>query len=101
MLLMGFGNGILGISLLTSLQRMTPKEMLGRIMSLVMLASVGLQPISQALTGALIKLSLGGLFFGAGFMMLLTAVWLSLQPATRTDHMVFADKYVNPATEPK
>ncbi len=101
MLLIGFGNGILGISLITSLQRMTPKEMLGRVMSLVMLAGVGLQPISQALTGALIKLSLGGLFFGAGILMLLTAVWLGLQPATRTAHQVFGDKYANPATEPK
>lgn len=96
MLVIGAGNGVLEISLITSLQRMTPKEMLGRVMSLVMLASVGLQPISQALTGAFIKLGLDRLFFGAGIMMLLVALWLALQPVTRTAHKVFTEQFANP-----
>jgi MFS family permease len=83
MLVMGTCNGILAITLITSLQRKTPKEMLGRVMSLVMLAGVGLQPISQALTGAFIKVSLSGLFYGAGILMALVAVWLALQPVVR------------------
>ena len=58
------------------------------MMSLVMLAGVGLVPISHALTGALIKLSLVGLFIGAGMLMLLVAVWLALQPVTRTIHQL-------------
>ena len=80
LLVMGVCNGILAITLITSLQRKTPKEMLGRVMSLVMLASVGLQPISQALTGVVIKLSLTWLFYGAGILMALVAVWLAVQP---------------------
>ena len=74
--------------MITFLQRKTPKEMLGRVMSMVMLAGVGLVPISQALTGAFIKLSLTGLFVGAGSLMLLVTVWMALQPLTRTIHQM-------------
>jgi hypothetical protein len=66
------------------LQRQTPKEMLGRVMSLIMLASVGLVPVSQALTGGLLKLSLTGVFLGAGGLVLVMALWLALQPALKT-----------------
>jgi MFS family permease len=84
LMVMGICNGILAITLITALQRKTPKEMLGRVMSLVMLASVGLQPVSQAITGALIKVSLSGLFYGAGILMALVALWLAVQPVMRT-----------------
>jgi MFS family permease len=80
---LGVGNGVLAITLITFLQRQTPKEMLGRVMGLVMLAGVGLVPISQALTGGLIKVSLTGLFTLAGILMLLVALWLARQSATR------------------
>jgi MFS family permease len=91
LLIVGLGNGVLGITLITFLQRKTPKEMLGRVMSLVLLAGVGLQPISQALTGALIKLSLTVVFVGTGILMLLVAIWLALQPVTRTIHQVLTE----------
>jgi hypothetical protein len=88
LLVVGLGNGVLGITLVTFLQRKTPKEMLGRVMSLVLLAGVGLVPISQALTGAFIKLSLTGLFVGTGILILLVAVWLALQPVIRSIHQL-------------
>lgn len=88
LLIIGVGNGVLEITVVTSIQRMTPKEMLGRVMSLILLAGVGLVPISQALSGAFIKLSLTGLFVGAGILMLLVAIWLALQPVTPTIHRV-------------
>jgi len=88
LLIVGLGNGVLEITMITFLQRKTPKEMLGRVMGMVMLAGVGLVPISQALTGAFIKLSLTGLFVGAGGLMLLVTVWMALQPLTRTIHQV-------------
>jgi MFS family permease len=81
LLLVGTGNGCLGISLITSMQRQTPKAMLGRVMSLVMLAGVGLVPVSQALTGALLKLTISGVFAGAGVLILATAVWLAFHPS--------------------
>jgi MFS family permease len=92
LLVLGIGNGVLAITLMTFLQRQTPKEMLGRVMSLVMLAGVGLVPISQALSGALIKLSLAGVFVGAGILILMVAVWLALQPAMHSIDQMFADK---------
>ncbi len=91
MLVVGAGDGVLGIALITFLQQKTPKELLGRVMSLVMLAGVGLQPISQALTGAVIKGSLTGLFFAAGGLMVITALWLALQPVTRTIPRLMAE----------
>jgi MFS family permease len=97
MLVMGTGNGVLSIALITFLQQKIPKEMLGRVMSLVMLASVGLQPVSQAITGALIKLSLGCLFYGAGILMALVALWLALQPATRTVYESLAEGTAGPS----
>jgi MFS family permease len=94
MLVMGAGNGVLSIALITFLQRKTPKEMLGRVMSLVMLASLGLQPISQALTGAAIKASLAGLFAGVGILMMIVTLWLAFQPATRTIHQVLTKSLI-------
>jgi MFS family permease len=88
--LVGIGNGVVAIALITFLQQSTPKEMLGRVMSLVTLAGVGLAPISQALTGVLTKFSLSYMFVGAGILMLLTAVWLALQPVTRNIHQILA-----------
>jgi MFS family permease len=81
---LGIGNGVLAITLITFLQRQSPKEMLGRVMSLVMLAGVGLVPVSQALTGMLIKMNLTGLFAVTGILMLLIAMWLAVQPVMRT-----------------
>jgi hypothetical protein len=57
--------------------------MLGRVMSLVTFASAGLVPVSQAMSGALIKLSFGGLFVGAGSLMIVIALWSAVAPAMR------------------
>jgi MFS family permease len=88
LLIVGVGNGVLEISVITSIQRMTPKDMLGRVMSLILLAGVGLVPVSQALSGAFIKLSLTGLFVGAGILMLIVSIWLALQPVTPNIHQM-------------
>ena len=79
----GIGNGYVNVYAITFLQRRAPREMLGRVMSLVMFASAGLVPVSQALSGALIKLNFSGLFLGAGGLMIVVALWASLTPATR------------------
>ncbi len=97
LLVIGVGNGVLGITLISFLQMNTPKEMLGRVMSLVMLAGVGLVPISQAMAGGLIKLSLEFVFIGAGVLMALVAGWLAFQPITRTIHELLAEPPTAPA----
>jgi MFS family permease len=77
---LGIGNGYLAIILITFLQRRTPTEMLGRMMSLVLLSNVGLGPISQAASGAVSNISLEALFIGAGALIFLTGLWSAFQP---------------------
>lgn len=84
MLLLGLGNGYFTIILFTSIQTRSPETMLGRIMSLLMLASSGLVPISQALAGLVITWNLSLLFVLAGGFIVLVACWTALQPALRT-----------------
>jgi MFS family permease len=76
-LMMGIGNGYLALSYITLIQQQSPPFMLGRVMSLLMLANLGLTPLSQAVAGGLITLSLPGVFIGAGLLILLVGVWAS------------------------
>lgn len=87
MLLLGLGNGYISITLFTWMQLRTPKAMLGRMMSMLMLSNTGLVPISQAISGAVSKASLTMLFAGAGVMILLVAFWAAPQPGLK----VFSD----------
>jgi len=66
MLATGLGNGYIAVVLMTSLQRMTAEAFLGRVMSLIVLAMVGLMPVSQALAGLVIRASPTALFLSAG-----------------------------------
>ncbi len=95
LLVVGIGSGYLNVHFITFLQRRAPKEMLGRLMSLVMFASVGLIPISQAISGVLIKLSYTGLFVGAGILMIVIALWTAASPAMR---MISAEVSVSEMT---
>jgi len=83
MLFLGVGNGYIGLMLFTWIQQRTPKDMLGRMMSLVMLSNIGLAPISQAVAGAVSKWTLTGLFVSAGGLIILLAIWITTQPALR------------------
>jgi MFS family permease len=84
MLLLGLGNGYVTIILFTSIQTRAPKTMLGRIMSLLMLSSSGLVPISQALSGVMITWNLSLLFVLAGGLIVLVTCWTAFQPALHT-----------------
>jgi MFS family permease len=76
--LMGVGGGIVSVLGMTWLQQHTAVHMQGRIMSLTIFATVALDPFSEAISGALVDVSLTGLFIAAGVMMLLTAVISSI-----------------------
>ena len=80
-LMLSVGNGYIVISIITWIQQRTPREMLGRIMGMLMLATIGLVPLSQALSGAVIRWNLTGLFVLGGGLVLLTALWVAFQPA--------------------
>jgi MFS family permease len=72
---LGLGNGYIAVVLMTLLQRITPAHMLGRLMSLVILAMLGVTPISTALAGAVIGLGAPALFLGCGVgMLVVTAI---------------------------
>ena len=75
MLLLGLGNGYITIILFTWIQTRTPKTMLGRIMSLVTLSSIGLLPVSQAISGAISTWNLTLLFVLSGSLILLMTTW--------------------------
>jgi hypothetical protein len=81
---MGLANGYASILFITWLQVRTPREMLGRMMSLLMFASVGLMPLAAAVAGALIGVSMTGLFVGAGLLVIAAALWGLRSPALRS-----------------
>ena len=79
---MGVLNGYLSIQLITALQRTTPKEMLGRTMSMILFANMVFMPISQAITGGVLRWSVALPFVGAGLLLLGLGVYL-LTPTAR------------------
>ena len=83
-LIIGIAEGYIVIMFTTWLQVRTPERMLGRMMSLLTFASVGLIPISTALSGALIEANTSALFLGAGSLLLLTVGIAALTPEART-----------------
>lgn len=84
MALVGIGNGFLGVTVVTYVQRSTPAEMIGRMMSLLMLAVFATMPLSQALAGAVIKVSIEALFLGAGAGLFLTGMLAATRPEVRS-----------------
>lgn len=76
MLVMGLLNGYISILLITGLQRNTPKEMLGRLMSLILFANMALMPLSQALAGGILRWNAASLFVGAGVLLAGLAFYL-------------------------
>jgi hypothetical protein len=80
---LGFGNGYLAISLFTWIQARTPHDMLGRTMSLVTFASLGLVSVSQAVAGAIARWDLDALFVLSGALVLVTTVWSMTKPGLR------------------
>lgn len=80
---MGTANGYANIMLITWLQQKVAPEMTGRVMSLVMFAAVGLNPISTALAGALMGLDVTVLLVGAGCLMTVFTLAAAFSPAVR------------------
>lgn len=77
---LGLGNGYIAIILFTWLQTRTPKEMLGRIMSILMFSNTGLLPVSQAISGAVCKWNIDILFVSAGALVVIVSLMAAFQP---------------------
>jgi MFS family permease len=91
LLVMGLGNGYMSIILMTWMQTRTPKEMMGRTMSILVLSSSGLVPISQALAGLLSKSNLTLMFAIPGALVVLVSAWMILQPDLKRLTMSMAE----------
>ena len=86
-LLIGIIGGYTEILFVSWLQGRTPSAMMGRVMSLVMVSAVGLSPISSAVSGALIRISLEWVFMGAGALMALFCLIMGLRREIRDMRM--------------
>ncbi len=82
---LGAGVGVLQVSGMAWLQRRSEPAYLGRVMSLVMFAIMGLTPLSYAVAGAVAESGLTTLFIGAGIGMVVLAVTTWVMPVLRSD----------------
>jgi hypothetical protein len=79
--LMGLGIGIVNVQFSTWIQTRVESALLGRVMSLVMFAAIGLVPLSYAASGVVANWSLKALFVGAGGI--LVAITLAMAVTSR------------------
>jgi len=102
-LTMGIAQGYVVILFVTWLQQRTGADMLGRMMSLLMFASVGLQPLSTLLTGALVGLNSQVLFMASGALMAAIVFLFMLDPEVRSMELQPAPEAVStqPASPPR
>ena len=75
---MGVAIGYVNIVAISWIQARVDPAMVGRVMSLVMLMSFGITPMSLALAGALIDVNATAMFVGAGVLTMLTALFAGL-----------------------
>ena len=80
----GIASGMLNTYGMSWLQRRTDPAMQGRVMSLLMLASIGLVPIGYALSGALAQLNVTLLFAIAGTIVFLASAGAATSRAVRS-----------------
>lgn len=69
MTIAGLASGLLNVGVITVLQRVTAPDYLGRVMSLVTMASLGLGPVSQAIAGAAVATWSGGAVLAGGALL--------------------------------
>ncbi len=97
MFLMGLGVGFINVNVVTWVQQRTETAMLGRVMSLMMLGSVGLAPISLVITGVIIDAQATFVFVAAGAI-ILVAVGLGL--VWRADRLLSFEAVPSETPEP-
>jgi len=82
--LSGVGTGVVNTYGISWLQRRTDSAMQGRVMSLVMLASMGLTPVAYAVSGTIANVNPTLLFLIAGGLMLLCSAGAAASRSVRS-----------------
>jgi MFS family permease len=73
----------INIHILAWLQQRTPPALLGRVMSVVMLAALGLDPLSRAVAGIVLDINVAAMFGAAGALLVLLVLAASTSRAAR------------------
>jgi MFS family permease len=83
LLLMSAAAGFLNVQLVAWFQQRVERAVLGRVMSVLMFAAIGLMPVSLAAAGVVMKLSLSGMFVGAGLLVILVTAFAAMNRSVR------------------
>jgi MFS family permease len=83
MALIGICAGIANVSIIAWVQGHVDHALMGRVMSVVMFAAVGLMPISLGLAGLAADHHVTAMFVGAAALIMATTMIAGLSPATR------------------
>jgi MFS family permease len=75
--------GFLNVHLLAWFQQRVDRSVLGRVMSVLMFAGIGLMPLSLAAAGVAVQWSPRGMFAGAGALILVVTLIAALQRPVR------------------
>ncbi len=82
--LAGIANGLLNVLFFIVTQQLTPRHLLGRVMSVLMLANLGVYPLSVALGGVIItRFGPAVIFLAAGGLIAFSSVFGWLEPEMR------------------
>jgi hypothetical protein len=83
LILLGGIAAFLNIQLISWFQQRVDRAVMGRVMSVLMFASMGLLPFSLAIAGVALKASISGTFLAAGAMVLLVILLAASHRAVR------------------
>jgi hypothetical protein len=82
-LLLGTLDGYINIFFVTWVQSRAPRAFTGRLMSLLMFSSIGLLPVSMALSGAASRVDVTLLLTVSGGIVALLGILMTLNPTVR------------------
>lgn len=83
LVLMGLSSGLANIQIISWIQQRVDMAILGRVMSVLMFVSLGLVPVSMAVSGVLAQWSLKWMYLLGAFAMLLAIITGALHSAVR------------------
>lgn len=82
--IIGVIEGYINVMAISWLQKSTPPELMGRVMSLITLGAVGLEPFSNAFAGALGDVSISLMFATAGILFVIINLYFLANPTIRS-----------------